>query len=237
MRRTPLIAVLALAATTGLALAQAPQQPFFNVVTLDVSATADVPTDTLTVTLFAEEQGPDPGQLAARINARLEDALAKARKEPKVDARSGNYQTSPSYDRANQITGWRIRADIVLESRDFKTVAALAGALQPALKLWSMTFSLSRGAREAAEAALLTEALAKFQEKARAIAKGFNFPGYVLGQIAVRGEGSAPPPVAYRSVAMSAMADAAPAPPVPVEGGKNAVTVHVSGSVVLGPGR
>ena len=235
MRATLLIPVLALTAAT--ALAQATQQPFFNVITLDASATADVPTDTLTVTLFVEEQGPDPGQLATRVNARLDESLARARKEPKVEARSGNYQTNPTYDRANQITGWRIRADVVLESRDFKAVAALAGALQPALKLWSMTFSLSHGAREVAEATLLTEALGKFQEKARAIAKGLGFPGYVLGQIAVRSDGPVHAPVAYRGVAMSAMADAAPSPPVPVEGGKNAVTVNVSGSVVLGPGK
>jgi predicted secreted protein len=233
MRRHLLAALLALAAAS--AFAQAPQQPFFNVITLEASATADVPTDTLTVTLFVEEQGPDPGQLATRVNARLDEALAKARKESRVEARSGNYQTNPIYDRANQITGWRTRADIVLESRDFKAVAALAGALQPALKLWSMTFSLSRGAREAAEAALLTEAIGKFQEKARAAAKGFGFPGHVLGQIVVRSDGPVHAPVAFRGAAMAAMADAAP--PVPVEGGKNAVTVTVSGSVVLGPGK
>jgi predicted secreted protein len=235
MRPHLLVAVLALAAAS--AFAQAPQQPFFNVITLEASATADVPTDTLTVTLFVEEQGPDPGQLAARVNARLEEALAKARKEPKVEAHSGNYQTNPTYDRANQITGWRIRADIVLESRDFKAVAALAGAMQPALKLWSMTFSLSRGAREAAEATLLAEALGKFQEKARAVAKGLGFPGFLLGQIAVRSDGPGRPPMPMRGVAMAAMADAAPSPPVPVDGGKNAVTVTVSGSIVLGPGK
>ena len=205
-------------------------------VTIEASATADVPTDTLTVTLFVEEQGPDPAALATRVNTRLDEALARAKKEPKVEARSGNYQTTPVYDRASQITGWRIRADVVLESRDFKAAAALAGALQPALKLWSMTFSLSRGAREAAEASLLTDALAKFQDKARAVAKGLGFPGYQLGQIVVRNETSFPPPVAFRNVAMAKMADDG-APPVPAEGGKNAVTVNVSGSVVLGPGR
>jgi predicted secreted protein len=233
--RTFLIAFALAAAAT--ASAQTSQQPFFNVVTIEASATAEVPTDTLTVTMFAEEQGPDPAAIAARVNARLDEALARAKKEPKVEARSGNYQTTPVYDRANQITGWRIRADLVFESRDFKTAAALAGALQPALKLWSMTFSLSRGAREAAEAALLTEALGKFQEKARAVAKGLGFPGYVLGQIVVRNEAAMPPPVAFRGVAMSAMADGGASPPVPAEGGKNAVTVNVSGSVVLGPGK
>ena len=235
MRTLLLTLVLALAAVPA-ASAQPSQQPFFNVVTIEASATADVPTDTLTVTLFVEEQGPDPGALATRINARLEEALARAKKEPKVETHSGNYQTTPIYDRANQITGWRTRADIVLESRDFKAVSALAGALQPGLKLGSMTFSLSRAAREAADAALLTEALSKFQEKARAVAKGLGFPGFQLGQITVRNEGSVrPPPIAYRQVAMSASAEGAG--PVPVEGGKNAVTVFVSGSIVLGPGK
>jgi predicted secreted protein len=235
MQRTLLIVWLALAAAAT--QAQAPQQPYFNVVTLEASATADVPTDTLTVTLFTEEQGPDPGQLAARVNARLDEALARARKEPRIEAHSGNYQTSPLYDRGNQITGWRVRADIVLESRDFKGVAALAGALQPTLKLWTMAFSLSREAREAAEAALLTEALGRFREKARAIAKALDFPGYALGQISVRSNGPVRPPIAFRGAAMAAMADGAPPAPVPVEGGKNAVTVDVSGSVVLGPGK
>ena len=230
-----LLSMLALAVATTAVAQPSSQQPFFNVITLETSATADVPTDTLTVTLFTEEQGPDPGALATRVNARLEEALARAKKEPKVEAHSGSYQTTPVYDRANQITGWRTRAEIVLESRDFKAVSALAGALQPAMKLGSMQFSLSRQAREAADASLLNEALAKFQERARAIAKGLGFPGYQLGQITVRNEGPIrPQPVMYRMQAASA--DAAGAP-VPAEGGKNAVTVFVSGSVVLGPGK
>jgi predicted secreted protein len=114
-------------------------------------------------------------------------------------------------------------------------VGALSGALQPALKLASMVFSLSRAAREAAESALLAEALGRFQEKARAVAKSLGFPGYMLGQIVVRSEGPTRPPIAYRT--MAAAADAAMPAPVPAEGGKNAVTVFVSGSVVLGPGK
>ena len=216
--------------------AQLSAQPLYNVVTLEASATADVPADTLTATLFTEEQGPDPGQLAARVNARLDEALAKAKAQPSIQARSGNYQTNAVYDRANQITGWRIRADLILESRDFKGVGALAGALQPLLKLSSMSFSLSRATRETAEAMLTTEALARFQEKARAVAKALGFPGYVLGQIVVRSDGPVHAPVQFRAAAMG-IADSAVGAPVPVEGGKNAVTVFVSGSVVLGAGK
>jgi predicted secreted protein len=234
LRPALLVLLLSIPVAAG---AEASQQPFFNVVTLDASATADVATDTLTITLFTEEQGPDPTALATRINARLEEALAKAKPTAGVETRSGNYQTNPIYDRANQITGWRIRAEIVLESRDFKAAGALASRLQPAMKLSAMVFSLSREAREKAEAALLTDALTRYQAKAQAIARTLGFPGYTLGQVTVRSDGPGGAPIAYRGMAMAAMADAAPPPPVPIEGGKNAVTVHVSGSVILGPGK
>jgi hypothetical protein len=51
----------------------------------------------------------------------------------------------------------------------------------------------------------------------------------------VRSEGAIAQPVAYRMAAV-AMADGA-GPPPPMEGGKNAVTIVVSGTVVLGPAR
>jgi len=234
-RALPSIAALACAAVlTPEAPAQTPAQPFFNVVTLDAAASADVPTDTLTMVLFTEEQGPDPAAIAARVNARLDQALASARAQRGVEARSGSYQTNPVYDRGNQIAGWRTRAEIIVESRDFKAVGALAGSLQPAMKLGSMSFSLSRAARESAESALLGEALARYQEKARSIAKALGFPGYVVGQITVSSDGPAPP-IPRPRMAMSAMAEAGP--PVPVEAGTNTVSVHVAGSVVLGPGK
>jgi predicted secreted protein len=217
------------------ASAQISQQPFINVITFDASATAEVPTDTLTITLFAEEQGVDPTELATKVNTRIEQALTRARNEPGVDARSGGYHTFPLYDRANQPTGWRIRAEIILESRDFKTVGALAGKLQPALKVSAMVFSLSRSAREGTEAALLSQALQKYQKKASAIANALGFPGFTLSQVAVRTDSPIVQPVQFR--AMAAMADGAQPPPVPTEGGKNSVTVTVSGSVVLGPGK
>jgi predicted secreted protein len=231
-----LFAAVALLSLPPAAFAQPNPQPFFNVVTLDASATTEVTVDTLTVTLFTEEQGPDPAALAARANTRLEQALATAKSEPAVEARSGSYQTTPVYDRASQIAGWQLRAELVLESRDFKTVSALAGKLQPAMKLGGMTFSLSRAAREKAESALLADALRKFQARADAIAKTLGFPGYSLGQISVRSEGSPIHPVAFRAMAVAQVADGG-GPPPPMEGGKNAVTVVVSGSVVLGPAK
>ena len=137
MLRSSLFALIVLVSSG--AAAQISQQPFFNVISLEASATTEVPTDTLTITLFTEEQGADPTDLAARVNTRLEQAMAKAKSETGVETRSGNYQTNPLYDRANQVTGWRIRAELTLESRDFKAAGALASRLQPAMKLSSST--------------------------------------------------------------------------------------------------
>ena len=167
---------------------------------------------------------------------RLEQALATAKSEPGVEARSGAYQTSPQSDRAGQITGWRVRAEVVLEGRDFKAVSALAGKLQPAMKLGGMAFSLSRAAREKAESALVVDALRRYQARADAITKTLGFPGYTLGQINVRTEGPTFRPIAYKTMAVAQMADGG-GPPPPMECGKNAVTVVVSGSVVLGPAK
>ena len=217
MRPNLLVAVLALAAAS--AFAQAPQQPFFNVVTLEASATADVPTDTLTVTLFVEEQGPDPGQLATRVNARLDEALAKARKEPKVEAHSGNYQTNPIYDRANQITGWRIRADIVLESRDFKAVGGAGRrAAAGAQAVVDDVFAVARRARGGRSGAADRGARQIPGEGARR-RQGAGLPGLRAraDRRAQRGSRAARP-WPMRGVAMSAMADGAPPAPVPGRG-------------------
>ncbi len=217
------------------AAAQASQPPLLNVVSFDTSASLEVPTDTLTMTLFTEEQGPEPTELAAKVNARIERALARANTATTVQAHSGDYHTYPIYDRENEISGWRLRAEIILQSRDFKAVGALAGALQPELKLASMNFSLSREAREHASSTLLVEALDKYRKKARVIAETLGFPGYSLGEISVRGDAN-PPPLPVRPLAMKAMAEPSGGP-VPAEGGSNLVSVTVSGSIMLGPAK
>jgi predicted secreted protein len=104
-----------------------------NVVTLDASATAEVPSDLLTVTLFTEQVRTQVSS-PRRSTRGSKKRLPRRRLQPRVEAHSGSYQTNPVYDRANQITGWRIRAEVVLESRDFKAVGALAGTLQPLLR-------------------------------------------------------------------------------------------------------
>ena len=121
-----LLPVLAFVAATG-AVAQTPQQPFFNVITLEASATADVPTDTLTVTLFTEEQGSDPGALATRVNAQMVDLdkLSDPNEIEELWKLIQRHQTYTKSERAAKILGdWdgNVNRFVKVIPKDFKRV-------------------------------------------------------------------------------------------------------------------
>jgi len=226
------LVIVLLAALPTVALAQWGPPPM-NQVTLTASAVTEVPSDTVTAVLYTEEQGPDPADLANHVTAALQDAFAKVKGDRRIDAKSGGYQTYPVYGQQGQVTGWRMRADIVLESKDFGAMGARVTELQRTLKLAQMTFSLSPGAREKAESDLTTQALARFRARASGVASALGFPGYQLGQLTIQNEGGVMPGP-YRANAIVAQR-AEVAAPVPVEAGRTPLTITVSGSIVLGP--
>ena len=92
-------------------------------------------------------------------------------------------------------------------------------------------FSLSREQRARADDRAQAMAITRFKAKAGDIARGFGFAAYSLREVAVNAndQGYSPRP---RMMAMQAKGAAADAP-VPLEAGKTAVVVTVSGSVQL----
>jgi predicted secreted protein len=92
-------------------------------------------------------------------------------------------------------------------------------------------FRLSRERRERAERDAQAQAIAQFRAKAGEVARSFGFGNYGLREVSVNAQDVGMPRMA-RMVASEAAAAPADAP-VPVEAGKSAVTVNVSGSVQL----
>lgn len=224
------IAIIALWAIAFVAYAQKEPPPLrAGVVTLDAQASAEVPQDIATVTLAVEMDDADPAQLVQKVNRTLDETMREAKAESKVAARSGGYRTYAVSDRNGRVTAWRARAEVILESRDFKTLAVLTGRLSARMPVGGISFSLSPEARRAQEDALLAQAIAAFQSRAEAAAKAFGYARYSLGEVAVHTQSPGPVP---RMFARNATASAASAP-VPVEGGMATVTVSVNGSVKL----
>jgi predicted secreted protein len=211
-------------------LAAAAQSPetLFNLVSLNAEADREIPNDLLTATLVAEAEGADPAQLADGVNRAMQRALSTAVAAKSVKAQSGAYQTIPIYDK-NRVARWRVRQELRLESADFAAATELIGKLQASLMVTGMTLSVSAAARRKAENALIAEALAAFEERARVVRDAMKAKGYRMRDLQVSAGGNPPP---RPMLAMAARTLQEGAPPA-VEAGTTRLVVNVSGTIQL----
>lgn len=205
-----------------------------NQVQLSASASVDVPQDLLTMTLNTVRDGPDATTVQHQLRVALEAALLEARKSAlagQLDVRTGNFSLYPRHGRDGKLTGWQGHAELVLEGRDFARISAAAARIQT-LTLSGVSFGLSREQRARSENEVQALAIERFKARAADIARGFGFSAYELREVAVSAsdQGFMPRP---RVMAMEARGAMAAEAPVPVEPGKSAVAVTVSGSVQL----
>jgi len=224
-----IVAAVCLIALSAYAQAE-PAMPRVGVLTLEAQAGAEVPLDVATIALVTETEGKDAAQLAQRVNQTLDETMKEAKSETRVAARSGGYRTFPVTDKEGRVAAWRARAEIILESKDFKTLAALAGRLSSRMQVAGIAFALSPEVRRAEEDRLATQAIAAFQSRAQVAAKAFGYAGFSVLEVGVHAQGTGPVPP--RPMLRSAMVSSEAAP-VPVEGGRTTVTVTVSGSVQM----
>lgn len=222
------IVLLAAACALNITPAVASEQQY-NQVSLRAEVQQAVSHDTLTVRMFAEEQGQDAGELAERITRRLNDGLATARQTPDVDVSSGPRSSEPVYDEKREnIIGWRERGEIVLESTDFAALSTLTGELMDKLSLADMRFSLSPSARRETENTLMREAIAAFQARADIAAQSLGGNGYRIVNLSL--DTQFMQPMAYRGAKMASMSDSESASPS-VEGGQADVKLNANGTI------
>jgi len=212
----------------GTALAADPV-PRYNTIELQADALREVANDTLGASLFVELNDANPAALANALNKAANEALRVARDYKSVRVRSGNNQTYPVYAKGNVLQGWRGRAEIRIESRDFEAASGLIGKLQAGMQLGSLTFSVSPEARRQTENDLIAEAIAVFKARAEIVRGALAGRGYKIVHLNVNSGSSAPPP---RFPMARALAAGAPevAPPN-LEGGVSLVTVTVAGAI------
>jgi predicted secreted protein len=221
-------AVLALLILPSLPLqAQTAAAARLNSIEFQAEAQREVANDTLYATLYAEFTDSSSAQVANALNKTLADALKSAAEFKTVRARSGGNQTYPVYDRQNKLTGWRGRAEIRLDSKDFAAASALIGKLQSSMQLGGVSFAVSSELRRQTENELITEAIAAFRARADIVRLSFSGRPYKIRRITLNTSGFAPQP---RFAASRAMASADAAPP-PLEAGQSTVTVSASGEI------
>jgi len=220
-----------LAASLALAGAACAADPAlrYNVVELQAEAQRELPNDTLTASLYVELNDANAAALAAAVNKAANEALRVAREYPDVRVRSGDNHTYPVYAKGNVLQGWRARAEIRLESKDFEAASRLIGKLQAGMQLGNTAFSVSPEARRMVENELIAEAVAAFKARAEIVRGALAGRSYKIQRLNVNTGYSAPPPRFAMARAPAAGAPEAVAPSF--EGGISMVTVVVGGAI------
>jgi predicted secreted protein len=204
-----------------------------NVLQLQSSGSVEVHRDMLSMNMTTTIHGTEAGLVQKQLKVALDAALKEALKTSlpgHLDVRTGNFALYPRHTRNGRISGWTGNAELVLKGRDFPRITQAAGQIQT-MSLGGLSFRLSREQRAKAESDAQTIAIQGFTAKAAELAKGFGFTEYELREVSVNAsnEGLVPPGLAKTMPMESMAADAT----VPVEPGKTAVTVVVSGSVQM----
>jgi predicted secreted protein len=213
-------------------------EPSYNRVDFQVEVGQDAANDQMNATLAIELTNANPGALAHELGDAMNDALKKSKAWPSVKASTGNQQSWPVYGTTvatrTTVQGWRGRAELRLESRDFKAAGELIAALQDKLQLSGINFSVAADTRRAADAALGKQAIAAFRTRADLIrdawgAKSYKLINMNIGSVASNNPG--PRPMMMYAKAMAA--DAAPAQDI--AGGDAHMSMTINGTIELQP--
>lgn len=211
------------------ALAASPAKSSGTLVEFRVEVQKSVANDLGRAVAYAEQSGADPAELALRIKAAIAEGFAIAKAQPDITAKSGGTHTTPIYAKGGRtIENWRMRSEIILESRDAAALSAAVGKLQAILAVSSIQFTPASETRRKAEGDATLEAIAAFRTQAGRIAGVLKKP-YRIRQMSVNGSGHFPSP---QPLARGALV-AAEAVPMPIEAGESQITVNVSGKIEL----
>lgn len=199
---------------------------------IDLAAEAGRPAANAMVraSVYSEASGSNPADLARQVNGNIGEALKLIREKKGVTVKSGNQSTYPIYTQSRKIDGWRMRSELLIESRDFGAVSELLGRLQQMrLAVGDITQMPSPETRRQVEDEAMREAIRAFQNRAAVVAEQLG-KGWKIKQMHINQGGGSPVPIMRGARAAMLAADAAPAP---IEAGESTITTHVTGQIEL----
>jgi predicted secreted protein len=220
-------------AQQGTAGAAVPAEPR-NVMQLSAAGMVEVQQDVLVITLAATKEAPTLAAAQTQLKQALDAALTEAKASAQagqMDVSTGSFSLSPRYGKDQKVVGWQGQAELVLQGRDFGRITSVAGKLQT-MAVSNVVFALSREARAKAESEAQSQAIEQFKVRATELSKAFGFAGYGLREVNVSGQGQAVTlmgAMAMREKRASFASDA----PVPVQPGREQVSISVSGTVQM----
>lgn len=204
-----------------------------NILNFQAEATRQVSNDEMHAVLFIEKSNKQPAELSAQITQLMNQALTVSKKYPQVKVETGSQSTYPIYDNdSTKLKEWRGRAEINIESTDFKATSQLVSELQQNFQTQSINFTVSDARRKKIENELMTEASKNFQQRAFILSQAWNKSSFDLVTLNFNTNNAYPQPVMMRS-AMAKFSGAEMADSQSVAAGESKITVNANGSIQI----
>ncbi len=227
-----LLIVAACVATPAWGQTASPAAPSVPTIDLSVESSRAATNDLQRAVVYIEASDTNLNALTNRVNQTINRGLATAKSATAVKVRSGNSSTWPNYVRNSQkIESWRMRSELLLESRDSAALSELLGKLQGDFALGQISFAPSVETRRKAEDEAIVDALAAFKARAELAANTLGRK-YRIRHVAINTNQSfRPMPMpAARAAVMSVASDSvAPA----MEAGETQLNVTATGTIEL----
>ncbi len=224
--------LLGLALSTT-AFAQSNETINYNLINIQAEASRQVSNDEMNAVLYIEKSNKQPTELANQINQLMSQAVQTAKKYPSIKIETGSQSTYPIYDNDSQkLKEWRGRAEIRIESTDFKNVSQLISELQQNFQTQSINFTVSDAQRKKVENELVVEASKNFQQRAQTLSQAWNKSGYNLVNINLNTSNYGGQPVP-RMAMMKASSNSLEIADQQMAGGESKISVNASGTIQL----
>lgn len=198
---------------------------------IDLSADASRPAanDQVRAAVYSEASGTNPAEVSRRVNQEITEALKVIKAKSGVTVKSGQQATYPIYGKEQKIEGWRMRSELIVESKDLAAVSDLLGKLQQMkLAVGNVQQMPSAETRRQVEDETTRDAIRAFQLRAAVVADQLG-KKWQIKQMSIQQGGQYPQPM-LRAARGVAMAEAAPAP---LEAGESQLTTSIRGQIEL----
>jgi len=205
-----------------------------TLISLEASASIELPNDELIALYRVEATGTNAGQLRQQVNRTSQAINARLKKEKalKLTTLSRRMEMLWRYDKISRKQlrdGWKLVQREQVTSKALDAAADWIDAIEKAgAHLDNLSFRISESSSSAAQQSLRLQALANFRARATTLAKALDAPGFRI--VTLQTSSQRPVYPMRREMAMMKASDAA-APSF--NSGEGKISVNVSGQIRL----
>lgn len=205
------------------------------VVNLSAVSTEEVQNDQVRLNWLVQFERSSASEAMIETNKVIASSIKSLEKNSQIRNLKNNIQTYPQYGKDGKPRSWTAQGTLSFEMPLEALKSKGSVELEPPMALSNVQYYVGPAKSEASREKLTEAAIAEFQAKAQAAAKGFGYKSYQLNNVSIQDEraGGGPTPVYGRMYAAQADMAMSKGIEVAASGGNSNLNVSINGSVCL----